>query len=389
MSTKRIYALRAIFAFLCFGFLIGQLWSISKWSEDRGVYDDVCYLRQAHLFQRFGVAGFDTEIARDDDDYFKSKLRAINFPAWNTPEAAPCHNRMPATGKLVIQYPPGVGIVLALFPPGHQVAPMYMLATIIVFGFGLLAIFAASEATSILIAGVFGCLTIYMMNNPVKASYSVAPTVAVCAIAGFLTARWLTSSRYESKIGLIIPLGFLLGFTVNFRVANLFLASGYFLFLLSAFLTVPRKAQPFLQGASFAAAFVFAMMPTLVSYAINSGSPFASTYGNNPDVRPLDFSFGVVRDYMADPLQIGLLALGIGFSIFLLRRQKGVRRVALLTLSNLAINLAFFFTYPIFTPYYLIPIALLSLWSVLFAVLMEKSEIDDLSPFAWATNGKQ
>jgi len=71
------------------------------------------------------------------------------------------------------------------------------------------------------------------------------------------------------------------------------------------------------------------MAPTIVSYTINAGSPFASTYGNNPDVRPLDFSFAVVWDYLADPLQAGLLALGIASSVYLLSWGKGVCRVAL------------------------------------------------------------
>src|ERR1700735_3072644 len=43
-----------VFASLCRTFM--------GWSEDRGIYDDVCYLRQAHLFERLGWKGFDTDI---------------------------------------------------------------------------------------------------------------------------------------------------------------------------------------------------------------------------------------------------------------------------------------------------------------------------------------
>ena len=50
-----------IFRLLCgFGLLAvlaSNIWTMSRWSESRGVYDDVCYLRQAHLFQRFGLDG--------------------------------------------------------------------------------------------------------------------------------------------------------------------------------------------------------------------------------------------------------------------------------------------------------------------------------------------
>jgi hypothetical protein len=134
-----------------------------------------------------------------------------------------------------------------------------------------------------------------------------------------------------------------------------------------------RSMSRFLQGALFGVALLAGVTPTIVSYAVNAGSPFASTYGNNPDVRPLDFSFAVVRDYLADPLQTLLIVIGIAGSIWLLRQANGTRRVAQLTMANLALNLAFFFTYPIATPYYTIPISLLTLWSLLFAVLFQEA----------------
>ena len=38
-----------------------------------------------------------------------------------------------------MQYPPGTGFLLALFPQGLQVVPLFVLATVIIFGFALLA----------------------------------------------------------------------------------------------------------------------------------------------------------------------------------------------------------------------------------------------------------
>jgi hypothetical protein len=364
-------SLKVVFGFLCLAVLASHLWAMAGWNENRGVYDDICYLRQGHLFQRFGLAGFDTDISRDDDGYLTSKLNAIGYPT-SKDATPPCHNLMRATGKLVIQYPPGVGLVLALFPAGHQVVPMYMVATIAVCGFALLAVFLARKINSILIAGVFGCLAVYLMINPVKASYSMAPTAVLCALAGFLTARWLAGPQHDSRIGLIMPLGFVLGLAVNFRLANLFLAAGCYLFLLAAFLK-SRKAPQFLQGSLFAIAFVAGLAPTIASHTINAGSPLTSTY-SGPDVKPPDLSFSVVADYLHDPLQVVLLLLAIAGSLCLLGRDDGARRVALVTLGNLAVNLAFFLTHPIATPYYTIPIALLSLWSLLFALLMRERE---------------
>ena len=70
-------------ALVCLVILLSNIWTISRWNESRGVYDDICYLRQAHLFQKFGLDGLDTNISRDDDHYLASKLKAIGFPTWN------------------------------------------------------------------------------------------------------------------------------------------------------------------------------------------------------------------------------------------------------------------------------------------------------------------
>ena len=48
-----------------------------------------------------------------------------------------------------------------------------------------------------------------------------------------------------------------------------------------------------------------------------------------------------------------------------------------LVAANLLINLAFFMSHPVFTPYYTVPIAMLSLWSLLFAVLPQATEAVD------------
>src|ERR1700687_6214969 len=161
--------LKAACCFVCFLILASNIWSMSRWSEARGVYDDDCYLRQAHLFQKFGLGGLDTDVSRDDDHYLSSKLKEIDFPSWSDTTKAPCHTPMPATKKLVMQYPPGTGFALALFAEGFQVIPLYVLATVIVFGFALAAIAYASTIPLAILASIFGDAAVYLMINPTKA----------------------------------------------------------------------------------------------------------------------------------------------------------------------------------------------------------------------------
>src|SRR6202158_5339698 len=120
------------------------------------------------------------------------------------------------------------------------------------------------------------------------------------------------------------------------------------------------------------------MGPTLAPNAINAGSPFSTTYGG-VDVTPPDFSFSVIWSYAAD-IQFVLLGLAMAGTVLMLRwrRGNGTRQVALVTAGNLLVNLAFFMSHPVFTPYYTIPVAMLSLWSLLFASLMQPAEaVDD------------
>jgi hypothetical protein len=375
--------LKAACGLVCFLVLASNVWSMSHWSEARGVYDDICYLRQAHLFQRFGPGGLDTDISGDDDHYLSSKLKAIGFPTWRDPATFPCHTPMPAAKKLVLQYPPGTGLVLALFPQGFQVIPLYVLATVIVFGFALLGIFYARSKPAILLTAAFGCLAIYLMINPAKASYSVAPTMAVCAIAGFLTARLFRAEQRMHRLVLTGLIGLLIGLAVNFRLPNLFLSSGYFMFFLVSFLW-SRKLETVLQGVLFGAAFLAGVVPTLLANAINAGSPFATTYGNVDATAP-GFSLGVIWSYLAD-IQFALLALASAWTASTLysHRGNGARQTALVTAGNLLVNLAFFVSHPIFTPYYTIPVAMLSLWSLLFASLMQPAEAVDDAPLGQA-----
>jgi hypothetical protein len=351
--------------------LASNIWSISRWSESRGVYDDICYLRQAHLLQKYGLDGFNTDITRDDDRFLSGKLKEISFPDWNDPTKMPCHVWNAKTNKRALQYPPGTGFALALFPSGFQVIPLYVLASIVAVGFSLLALIYASTLYQLMLVAAFGDSAIYLMINPTKASYSMAPTMIVCALAGFLTAKLFTGQS-RHRLALLALIGFLVGLSVNFRLPNLFLAAGYCLFLAGAFLRA-RSRETLVQGLVFGAVFLIGMVPTLIANAINAGSPFSTTYGG-VDAVPPELNSGVLLSYLVD-VQFTLLAISAAWTAWLWRFDQGrARQVAVLVGINLAVNLIFFMTHPIFTPYYMIPIDMLSLWTLLFATLELRRE---------------
>jgi hypothetical protein len=357
-----VLLLLLVFASLCKSFI--------GWSEDRGVYDDICYLRQAHLFERFGWKGFDTDIALENDNYLAQKLKNMGYPAWDDRKNAPCHNFIPQTGKTVMQYPMGPGLLLAIFPSGFQVAPLYIACTAILLILVLASVYVATTPTALSFATLFGAISIYLMNNPIKSSYSLAPTMVVCALTALLMSALFNTTRPLPRFLIVAAIGFLLGLSVNLRIANLVLAAGFGTWLLFVFLRHPNLNK-FLEGAIFGAAYPIGVLPTLWANHINTGSALMSPY----DVPRPRFSIGQTIEQLQ--LYLGgtqgallVTATLAAFLLLIFARGKQLQVTAIATLT-LLINIAYFFAYPIFTPYYLVPAAMLSLWLMLWGYLLQ------------------
>jgi hypothetical protein len=353
-----------VFASLCKTFV--------GWSEDRGIYDDICYLRQAHLFERFGWKGFDTDIVSDDDNYLAQKLKNIGYPAWNDRTNAPCHNFIPRTGKTVMQYPMGPGLLLAIFPSGFQVAPLYIACTAILLILALASIYLADTPAALFFATLFGGISIYLMNNPVKSSYSLAPTMAVCALTALLTSGLFNAKRPWLRFLMVAAIGLLLGLSVNLRIANLVLAAGFGPWLLIVFLRHPGLSR-FLEGAIFGAAFLIGVLPTLWANHINTGSALISPYDVPRPRFSIDQTIEQLRLYLAGTQGALLAAAALAAVLLLVFARGKARQVTAIAAMTLLFNIAYFFAYPIFTPYYLVPAAMLSLWLMLWGYLLHNS----------------
>ncbi len=359
-------SVKILFSIVFVLMLVSNVRSILGWTESRGVYDDICYLRQAHLFQRFGWQGLDTNLSRADDGFLAGRLRAIGYPTWSDVTTAPCHSKSLDGSKLVLTPPPGTGFILSLFPEGFQVIPLYVLANLIIVCFALLALWRAAAPASLAVAAAAGAMSIYFMINPSKASYSIAPTMVACALAGLLTEQLFMWER-RHRIPTASAVGLVLGISASFRLANILLSAGYLLFFGGSFLIWRNRAR-FAEAFSFGLAFLIGLLPLLVANAINEGSPFVTTYGGADTALP-SVDLVVLRAYVTD-LQFPLFVVMCGWtSVLYLSRQLGAKSVALVLAGNLAVNLSFFATHPIFTSYYTIPISMLSFWTLLFATI--------------------
>jgi hypothetical protein len=196
----------------------------------------------------------------------------------------------------------------------------------------------------------------------------MAPTMAICAIVGYLTARMVA---FPDRHRWLPPaaIGLVLGLSVDFRIPNVLLCAGYGVYLLGVFL-VRRNLNSLLQGAVFGIGAVIGMAPMLLYNAINAGSPFTTTYGGQ-DVGPPDFTFSITRAYLGDIQGVLIIASIAGIIALLVARPTHrMWPIAAIVALNLAINLGYFLSHPIFTQYYLIPLAMLSLWSLVFGSVL-------------------
>ena len=356
---------RLLLAILCAAVAASVFWSAAHWSERRGVFDDIGYLRQAHLFQRFGLGGFDTDIRRDDDHFFSDAAAEVSALVWNDPNRPITHTFIPQRDTWVLQYPTGTGALLAVFPEGRQVAGLYISATLVVLLAACALIFRARYTLVLSACGLFGVLSVYMMVNPAKASYSAAPSLAICALLGLLTPR-LFASAGAARLAAAALIGLLVGLSANLRIANILLAGGFGFGCLLELLHARFgrfKSETVLVGLGILAGVV----PTLAANWINVGSPLSTTY-SSVDASPPDWTFSSALYYLTNTQGI-LLVVGLAAAIVLHVRApaRRTRIAAQVAIVNSLINAAFFFTHQLYTPYYLMPGVMLSLWIVLAA----------------------
>jgi hypothetical protein len=351
--------------------------SMIKWDEIRWLPDDYCYLRQAKLFHDRGLlGGLDTHLEAETVRYLAALSKELGLGPLSGSGFAnpPCHFFIDATGKLALQYPPGTGFVLWLFPEGVQVRALYVISSAVVLLIVFAALLRARTTTGIALVAALASLTLLLMINPSKGSYSMPPTMPICIVLALLTVIMTEAKQPKVQLAATAALGIVLGLSVNIRIANALLAFGYLLVLAINFVRMRGRLQ-LLQGFLFGATFVAGILPTLVANAINAGSPFSTPYSAIDLVH--DFSWASVSArivaYGSGSRGAVLWAAILSTAIFWLYasrlRLKHARLIALLVSANLATNLAYYLTHVAYASYYAIPLAILSMWTLCFAFL--------------------
>jgi hypothetical protein len=331
------------------------LWDVPKRPEIPMGCDSFGYQRQATLFRDNGLAGIRTALSIPPSDTLLEVARSSGFRVneWHEMVAPHCHHYVAVTRSVIVQYPPGTGALLSLFPePVEERALAITSVALIAIGFaGLICL--AREPWPILPATLAGAAIIWVTPMDLG-SDSIFASAAFSFVIGVLTIRIFRSP----SLWIAALLGLMIGLSATVRLSNILLCVGTFV-MLSVMLARQRRPGWLWLGGAMALGVIVGAMPVLWANAVNAGSAFATTYGSDDAALPsltVEQLTRAAAFYFRPNAASGLLTLALGACVvgIIRRRADAAMTAAGITLVTC---LLFFLTKNVLIAYYLIPTA--------------------------------
>ena len=271
-----------------------------------------------------------------------------------------------------VQYPPGTGLLLALFPEGQAV---YGLNRIFLWIFGLVGIvvlIAAALRKAFLPVGL-GVLSIALgleiLARMGALSFSINAVLPPLLLATILTvaaAALQDTERLTWALGAALAAGSFFGLATLIRIPSVLLAPGFLLLLWpSSFKSVfPRGPVAFGVGLT-----LFGVCPVLINQQHVAGAWFLPTYSPidaaMPDTRLIRENFayylwngpGSGDNWWLVIAAVGYLAAAAGARSPTTTRSQRLWwfRIAAASCLVWLLPLSFFLTHGVKTPYYMTP----------------------------------
>lgn len=295
------------------------------------------------------------------------KVQGDPLSAWGEIVAPHAHHYFPPVDAVGVQYPPGTGLMLALFPEGRAVHGLsrFVVLVFTVLGLGLLAAAAAWRAWwsagLVVLALHFGLATLARLGI---ASFSFNALLLPLALAVLLSCV-ATGGLFGKKAqrGLVVCAtvsGLLFGLTFLIRLPVLFLLPGFLLLYLP-----PFSRDAIQRGAAFVAGLCVSGVAPLLWYQQRMvGAWYLSTYSAIDNAPPgwefwtsnREFYFGGGPGSL-DNWGLYAAVPGVIGGIFLLGARGGLSRWRLpgAALVMWLLPTAYFLTHSIRAQYYLAP----------------------------------
>jgi hypothetical protein len=359
--------------FLCASY-VTQRWA--TWTQAPAGVDSFGYARSARIFREYfsGVAPLDFSIRDEQTAFLRDVLKGSGAPPeqWYLAVAPVAHHYVAESDKVVLQYPPGTGFLMSLFPEVEAASLLSQLDVVFVFlvFLGFLIWRARQRSLSVeelwpLYVSVFASMI--LIDIMTHRSYSIqAAFIPLIVGHGLLLSSKLSRDcsgfrpRPAIEMALLVFAGLCLGFASLCRIPIAFHMLAW-VFLLGRSWS---RQLAFLSGF----AFTFVLPLGLYNF-VYTGAFWRSTYPPYDATAPkIAVFFDNLTFYgWAKGSRMNSFLVVAGLSAFFLRgywtpSKKFFRFVVLLGLPPTL----YFLTHEIYIAYYLYPTILLLLWSWAF-----------------------
>jgi hypothetical protein len=345
------------------------------------------YSQQGQLFRENGlVRGLDTRIKAEEAKFIVAIAKKITLDSrlWSTAVAPACHHYNPAVDAVILQYPPGTGLILSLFPENPSLNFALIVGRSLASAAFVIAVaMTAPEAGAAALAFsllIFVQLTIHYRGA--TGSPSIPITLSIIPLSVLLTLLAFRPSNKRASPGLAILLGLTSGLLVATRLANVLALTGLVCaIVVNRALWRPAMARRTSWAIAVALVGFAATGGALLASAdwINAGSPFATTYGAGDAALPV-FSielFGSNLLYYLTDAETAFatpVALAALFATVLIlwrasKRNLHDRGATIGAFFCYFVSLAYFCTHTIRIPYYMLPASIMTLCLLLFDFL--------------------
>ncbi len=350
--------------------------------ENASFCDPFGYLQMAQNIRQAAAAGkaprftLETPHTRMLIDLMKSQ--EVPLPVWDEMVAPLAFHYFPAADHVGVQYSPGAGLLLALFPEGRALHRLnrFVIAIFLLVGLIMLVVAAVKRlpvsAGFFILALILGLEILARIDN---ASFSINTLLAPLLLSALsLAAAWAVQSKYPSAFRwtwfLTFLAGLLFGLAMLARLPVILLLPGVLLLLWPVKLRSLLKSAwlPFGLGIALTG-----LIPMMIHQSRVAGAWYLATYGHENTVRHSlsrvgpNLSYYLTSNANAEHWVLPVIFLGcLGLYFWssrqpvserpatFLRRLSWSRLVAA-ALLMLALSTAFFLTHFVATSYYLVP----------------------------------
>ncbi|WP_116401500.1 hypothetical protein [Methylovirgula sp. 4M-Z18] len=360
--------------------------------------DDFGYLRQAQLFDTFGpIGGLATRIQAPEALFLTDVAKSITSDSkeWFQLIAPHCHHYVSATDAIILQYPPGTGFLISLFPKSAQYSYLYVSAILLIALTFSWAVFNSRGhfLPWLLAVTALPLIDWTIAQDATQPSSPSHPLTIMCLpILIVLTMRAFPADR-AARPGTAFWVGVLGGLLFTIRLPNLFLLAGLLVVPLFNCLRTARRELVWAYAAGLCGFGLSGAAPVMAANWMNAGSPFATTYANNDAAVPqidLALLWGHLRYYFSGrPTSLTSVAAVCALVIRLATRRhlvpvEGRFGISIGVTIAFGLSLVFFLTHEVAEPYYMMPASIFLLSGVVFELLNIEAQPKVASLRNWA-----